>query len=74
MLSLLAEELALFAGLGFLLFALNDLAVDLVYLVRRLWRGVAIYSRFPRAFAGTMPSPARCGWLAVFFLRGTRAR
>ena len=62
----LAEELALFAGVGFLLFALDDLAVDLIYGARRLWRGAAIYSRFPRAFAETLPRPATLGWLAVF--------
>lgn len=66
LLASVAEELALFAGVGFLLFALDDLAVDGVYLARRLWRVVAVYSRYPRAFAGTMPAPARPGWLAVF--------
>ncbi|MCA1654675.1 MAG: glycosyl transferase family protein [Sphingomonadales bacterium] len=62
----LAEELALFAGTGFLLFALDDLAVDLVYVVRRMWRGATIYSRFPRAFATTLAAPGPSGWLAVF--------
>ena len=46
-----AAELALFAGAGFLLFALNDLAVDLIYFGRRIWRALTVYSRFPRAFA-----------------------
>ena len=62
----LAEELALFAGAGFLLFALDDLAVDLIYIARRLWRGATVYSRFPRAFAQTLGAPATPGWLAVF--------
>ena len=35
-LSRIAAELALFAGAGFLLFALNDLLVDLIYFARRL--------------------------------------
>ena len=47
----IAAELALFAGAGFLLFAINDVLVDLIYFVRRLWRGATIYSRYPRAFA-----------------------
>ena len=34
----IAAELALFAGVGFLLFGLNDLAVDLIYFTRRFWR------------------------------------
>ena len=62
----LAEELALFAGAGFLLFALDDLAVDLIYIARRLWRGATVYSRFPRAFAQTLGAPTTPGWLAIF--------
>jgi len=59
-------ELALFAAAGFFLFAIDDLAVDLLYFLRRGWRALGVYSRFPRAFAGTMPAAARPGWLAVF--------
>ncbi len=51
----IAAELALFAGLGFLLFALNDLVVDIIYFVRRGWRMMTVYSRFPRAFASQLP-------------------
>lgn len=50
-LSRFAAELALFAGVGFLLFALNDLLVDLIYFARRLWRAVRVYNRYPRTFA-----------------------
>ena len=60
-----AEELALFAGVGFLLFALDDLLVDLIYFARRIWRGLFVYTRFARAFAYTLPSLA-AGWMAVF--------
>ena len=62
----LTAELALFAAAGFFLFAIDDLAVDLIYFVRRGWRSAAVYSRFPRAFAGTLASPMRPGWMAVF--------
>jgi adsorption protein B len=65
-LAALAEELALFAAVGFLVVALNDLAVDLIYFTRRLWRSLAIYSRYPRAFAETLAAPAAGGWMAVF--------
>jgi bacteriophage N4 adsorption protein B len=61
-----AAELALFAGAGFLLFGLNDLAVDLIYFVRRAWRGATVYSRFPRAFASDYASGAPQRFLAVF--------
>jgi adsorption protein B len=50
-LSRIAAELALFAGAGFLLFAVNDLAVDIIYFVRRFWRGLIVYSRHQRAYA-----------------------
>ena len=62
----MAAELALFAGIGFLLFALNDLAVDLIYLARRGWRMATVYNRFPRAFASELPRSADPGPMAIF--------
>jgi len=53
-----AAELALFSGVGFFIFALNDLAVDLIYFGRRIWRSATVYRRFPRAFAATMADTA----------------
>jgi len=38
----MAAELALFAGVGFLLFGLNDLVVDLIYFTRRFWRSATV--------------------------------
>ena len=61
-----ARELALFAAAGFLIGGLDDLAVDLIWVGRRLWRGVAIYSRHARASAATLPPPAHPGRLAIF--------
>ena len=49
--SRIAAELALFAGVGFLLFAINDLAVDVIYFARSIWRSLTVYTRYPRAFA-----------------------
>lgn len=46
----LAAELALFSAVGFLLFAINDLAVDIIYFGRRLWRSATIYRRYPKTF------------------------
>ena len=62
----IASELALFAAVGFLLFALDDLVVDLIYFSRRAWRSLAVYSRYPRAFAETLPAPKQPGRIAVF--------
>jgi adsorption protein B len=59
------RELALFAGVGGLLFALDDLLVDLIYFARAGWRGLAIYSRYPRAFADALAPPDAPGRLAV---------
>ena len=61
----LTAELALFAAAGFFLFAIDDLAVDILYVLRSGWRTLGVYSRFPRAFAGTLSAPMRPGWFAV---------
>ena len=61
-----AAELALFAAVGFLLFAVNDLLVDIIYFTRRLWRGATVYSRYPRAFADSFPAGQHPGFIAVF--------
>jgi adsorption protein B len=63
----IAAELALFAGVGFLLFEINDLAVDLIYFGRRIWRAVTIYNRFPRAFASDLAArSSEPGFIALF--------
>jgi adsorption protein B len=46
----LAAELALFSAVGFLLFAINDLAVDAIYFARRAWRSATVYRRYPKTF------------------------
>jgi adsorption protein B len=63
--STLAAELALFAGAGFLLFATNDVIVDIIYFTRRLWRSATIYRRFPRAFASQYLFNADPGYIAI---------
>ncbi|HEX2624463.1 MAG TPA: glycosyl transferase family protein [Sphingomicrobium sp.] len=65
LLAVLLGELALFAAAGYLLFALDDLLVDLIYFLRTGWRSLAIYSRFPRAFAAGLAAPSRAP-IAVF--------
>ena len=61
-----ASELALFAAAGFLLFALDDLLVDLIYFSRRLWRATTVYSRYPRAFARSIMMLWKPRFIAVF--------
>jgi len=65
LMSEIGGELALFAAVGCAVFALDDLAVDLIYFGRRGWRAVTVYSRFPRAFASHLPPPRAPGRLAV---------
>lgn len=61
-----AAELALFAGAGFLFFALNDLLVDFIYFARVLWRAAAVYTRYPRAFASALPGSGEPRFIAMF--------
>jgi adsorption protein B len=61
-----ARELALFAAIGFLLGGLDDLAIDLIWIVHTLWRRATVYSRHPRADAATLARPERPGRLAIF--------
>jgi adsorption protein B len=65
-LSRIAAELALFAGAGFLLFAANDLIVDIIYFARATWRALAVYTRYPRAFASALPETAEPRFIAMF--------
>ena len=65
-LSRVAAELALFAGAGFLLFAANDLAVDIIYFARSIWRSLTVYTRYPRAFASYFVFNKNPGLIAVF--------
>ena len=65
LLSEVTGEIALFAAVGGLLFALDDLLVDLIYFVRSGWRSLTIYTRYPRAFATSLAPTDRPGRLAV---------
>ena len=62
----IAAELALFAGAGFFLFGINDLAVDLIYFGRRAWRAVTVYRRHRRAFASFWVFNPDPGFIAIF--------
>src|SRR6476619_7806601 len=64
-LSRFAAELALFAGVGFLLFAVNDLLVDLIYFARRFWRGMTVYNRYRRTYASYYVFNKNPGFIAI---------
>ena len=61
-----AVELSLFAAGGFLLFAVDDLALDLIYFARRTWRAATVYRRHPRADARVLADDPDAGWMVVF--------
>ncbi|MBO9581022.1 MAG: glycosyl transferase family protein [Sphingobium sp.] len=60
------NELLLFAGVGLLLGGLDDVLLDLLYAMRRLWRDLTVYRRFPRMTAKDLPPPGVAGPIAVF--------
>ena len=64
-LATIAAELALFAALGFLLFSLDDLAVDLIYFVRKGWRALFVYRRHARSDARSLTKGTQPGWMVV---------
>ena len=61
----MAAELALFAGVGFLLFGLNDLVVDLIYFTRRFWRRATVYKRHRRTYASYYVFNKKPGFIAI---------
>lgn len=63
---LAARELGLFAAVGFVLFGIDDLLVDLIWIFRTVWRRVAVYTRHERADATTLPAPTEPGRIAIF--------
>ena len=64
-LSRFAAELALFAGVGFLLFAVNDLLVDLIYFARRLWRAAEGLQPLPAGFRQLLRFNKDPGFIAI---------
>jgi adsorption protein B len=60
------RELLLFAAVGLLVGGLDDLAIDLIYLVRTGWRRLTVYQRYEAATAVTLAPPACPGRIAIF--------
>ncbi len=59
----LARELTMFAAVGFLIGGIDELAIDLVWLIHRVRRGL---SRHVRVDADTIAPADRPGRLAIF--------
>lgn len=65
-LALARNELLLFASIGLLIGGVDDLLVDIIYICRRFWRSLTVYSRFPRMTAADLPARGTVGPVAVF--------
>jgi len=62
----IAHELVLFAAILFLIGGIDDLVVDIIWIVRTLWRRATVYRRHQRATLASLPAPRSPGRLAVF--------
>jgi bacteriophage N4 adsorption protein B len=65
-LGLARNELLLFAGVGLLVGGLDDLLLDFFYFLRKIWRDLTVYTRFPRMSARDLPISGAAGPIAVF--------
>lgn len=66
LLAIIYHEILLFAVVGLTIGGIDDLMVDLLYLCRRCWRDVAIYTRYPRMTTATLPPSPSPGRIAIF--------
>jgi bacteriophage N4 adsorption protein B len=59
-------ELLYFSAVGFAVFGIDDLLVDLIWLLREGWRESTVYRRFPRTNSSMFGPPPNAMTLAVF--------
>lgn len=60
------HEVMLFAAIGLTIGGLDELAIDIAYIVRSVWRRIAVYSRHEVMTTATLPLPEKPGRMAVF--------
>ncbi len=70
----LLDELLLFAGAGFLIAGLDDLLLDLTWLLRRSWLRLVVYRRHAPASMATLPLPCHPGRIAVMIAAWDESR
>jgi len=63
---LLTRELLLLAAVGVLISSIDDLFIDIVYIVRRIWRRLTIYNRHKPMCASDMLHNIAPGRMAIF--------
>lgn len=64
--SFVAHELLLFSVIGFLIGGVDDLLIDLIWLVRTVARRLTIYRQQPRSTSSTLALPRSPGRAVVF--------
>jgi adsorption protein B len=60
------HELMLFAAVGLLIGGIDDLAIDVIWMVRSLWRRITIYRRHEPVHARSLAAPDNPGRIALF--------
>jgi adsorption protein B len=64
--SLIREELLVFSAFWFIIGGLDELAVDLAWVSRKIWRWFGRYRTVPPMRADQLPAPQKSGPLAIF--------
>jgi len=64
--SAVRDELLLFSAIGFAVGGIDDLLVDVVWIMRWIWRRLTVYSVHPRATAPALTPSRTRGDIAVF--------
>ncbi len=63
---MIVNEIMLFAAVGFLIGAIDEALIDVIWLVRQAWRKVFVFRKFVPAHVDTLQAPKMPGRLAVF--------
>jgi bacteriophage N4 adsorption protein B len=65
-LAVIYHEILLFAVVGLAIGGTDDFLVDIMFLARRWWRNIIIYSRHPRMTTASLPQSENPGRIAIF--------
>ena len=60
------QEILLFAVVGLAIGGVDDFLVDIMFLGRRWWLNIAVYSRHRRMTTSSLPASQKAGTIAVF--------